>query len=299
MDEVSYPSPVDKLLTYGKPEPKDAQNWPDYLAEFGLGPEHIPDLIRMVSDKELWEAPQETSENWAPVHAWRALGQLRAANAVEPLLHLFEERERDDWAIDELPQVYGSIGVAAIPTIEAYVKDRSHEEFAGMAESGLEYIGKLHPEEKPEAVAALMRLLEAFKENDPTMNGFLISSLVDLKTVEALPLIERAFAADCVDESIIGDWDDVQVEFGLKEAPTRPAMLQLPLNKPFFTDVQPSTHEDKPAITTPMPSSNPPQKPVMATPNPNYFKTPIERGSSHKAKNKMVKQSRKKNKKRK
>src|SRR5438045_717083 len=91
MDAISYPLPVDKLLTYGRPEPKDAQNWPDYL-ELGLGPEHIPDLVRMTADEELWEAGEDASENWAPVHAWRALGELSAVNAVEPLLPLLVVR---------------------------------------------------------------------------------------------------------------------------------------------------------------------------------------------------------------
>ena len=115
MSTIDYPPPVDKLLTYGRPEPRSAQDWPDYL-ELGLGPEHIPDLLRMTANEELWEAGEDASENWAPVHAWRALGQLRAVNAVEPLLHLLVERVRDDWAMDELPQVYGLIGAAAIPT---------------------------------------------------------------------------------------------------------------------------------------------------------------------------------------
>jgi hypothetical protein len=294
MNTTNYPSPVDKLLTYGKPEPKDAQNWPDYL-ELGLGPEHIPDLIRMTADNELWEAGQDTSENWAPVHAWRALGQLRAANAVDPLLHLFEERDSDDWAIEELPQVYGLIGAAAIPTIEAYVADQSHEQFAGLAQSGLEYMAKLHLEDKPEAVAAIMRLLENFEENDYELNAFLISSLVDLKVLEALPLIERAFAAHRVDESITGDWDDVQVELGLKEAPPETPPMSFPLLGRRRTPLTPDMFE----IVTPDEEQDTPSS-VLANPSPSYFSPTSfrERKPSRKAKNKMAKKSRKKNKKR-
>ena len=281
MGTIDYQPPVDKLLTYGRPEPSDAQNWPDYL-ELGLGPEHIPDLLRMTADEELWEAGEDASENWAPVHAWRALGQLRAVNAVEPLLHLLVERVRDDWAIDELPQVYGLIGAAAIPTIEAYLADKSHQEATGLIAESLEIMTKLHPEDKPEAVAALIRLLENFEENDDELNGALISSLVDLKVPEALPLIERAFAANRVDEFMTGDWDNVQVELGLKAAPPeRPIFYD-----PFERRGQPIS-PDQIKIISPG---------VMATPNPRYFSSGIS--GVRKTKSKKAKQSRKKNKKR-
>jgi hypothetical protein len=48
----SYPPPLDQLLTCGKAGSRLPETWPNYL-ELGLGPEHIPDLIRMVADKDL------------------------------------------------------------------------------------------------------------------------------------------------------------------------------------------------------------------------------------------------------
>ena len=49
-------------------------------------------------------------------------------------------------------------------------------------------------------------------------NGFLIRYLIKLQAVEAAPLMERAFAADRADLSIVGDWEDAQVDLGLKRA---------------------------------------------------------------------------------
>lgn len=74
--------------------------WPDCLG-YGLTEEHIPELIRMATDPELNNADSESSEVWAPLHAWRAFGQLRAEQAIEPLAGLLNMD--DDWVSDELP----------------------------------------------------------------------------------------------------------------------------------------------------------------------------------------------------
>jgi hypothetical protein len=69
MAASSYPSPVDKLLTYG--DISEMQEVPNYVEELGFSADHIPDLIRMATDKELNSADTESLEVWAPVHAVR------------------------------------------------------------------------------------------------------------------------------------------------------------------------------------------------------------------------------------
>jgi len=219
----TYPPPVDKLLAYG--DARNFREWPDYLQ---LGPEHIPDLIRMATDDDLLWAGSDSLEVWAPIHAWRALGQLCAEAAIEPLLTLFDALDAEDWILEEMPEVYGLIGPAAIPALTAYLADTSHLLFSRVAASGcLQHIGAQHPEARAECVAAITRQLERFAENDPTLNGDLVASLLDLKAVESAPVMERAFAANRVDLSVTGDWEDAQVEFGLKPARETPRLNYL------------------------------------------------------------------------
>jgi hypothetical protein len=211
---ASYSSPVSELLTFG--DCRDFREWPNYLG-LGLSSEHVPELIEMATDKELNWADSESLEVWAPVHAWRALGQLRAVSAIEPLLRLFHELEDIDWAYDELPHVYGMIGREAIPALTRYLDDASHGLWPRVtAAFSLERIASGDPSARSECITILSRQLERFTENDPSLNGFFISYLVDLRAVEAAPLMERAFAAGRVDLSILGDWEDAQVELGLK-----------------------------------------------------------------------------------
>jgi hypothetical protein len=71
----------------------------------------------MACDAALNQADSTSSEVWAPMHAWRALGQMRAEEAVLPLLALLRAAEDDEAAGDEaageeLPAVFGMIGQA-------------------------------------------------------------------------------------------------------------------------------------------------------------------------------------------
>ena len=221
MSATTYTSPVDKLLTLGEPESVRPEKWSDYL-EFGLSSEHIPDLIRMATDFELRsleseEDEEEEPEFWAPIHAVRALGQLHAEAAAEPLVNLLAELKDDEWMLEELPSVFGMIGPAAIPALIAYLADSSHDKYSrAYAADGLVENGKRYPESRLECIAVISKELATFEENEYEFNAFLIGDLTRLKAIEALPLIERAYEADRVDEFII-NLDDVYVELGLKE----------------------------------------------------------------------------------
>ena len=127
MTDTSYSHPVSQLLTYG--DCLKLPRWPeelDYLP-LGFGSEHIPDLIRMVLDDDLYWANSDSLEVWAPVHAWRVLGQLQAEAAIEPLLTRLDlvDEEDNDWVSEELPQVFAMIGAAAIAPLHAYLIDPS------------------------------------------------------------------------------------------------------------------------------------------------------------------------------
>ena len=219
----SYPAPVNQLLQLG--DVRGALTGPDYLA-LGLGPAHVADLIRMAQDEALHFAASDSLEVWAPIHAWRVLGQLRAETAIDPLLGLLHriDDDDDDWADEDLPKVFGQIGPAALVPLEQYAASPLHGIYARIgAAAGLKEIGQQHPPAREAAIAALMRVLENYAqpERDPTINSFLISDLIDLGATQAAPLIERAFAAETVDEGVAGGWNEVQLELGLT-APTSP-----------------------------------------------------------------------------
>ena len=226
--ELSYRPPVDQLLRLD--EPRRHGTKVDYAA-LGIGHAHVADLIRMATDEALHSAPTESPFVFAPVYAWWALAELRATEAIGPLLGLLRriDEDDDDWVGEDLPRVLAEIGPAALEPLTEYLADPGHGEWARVAAAkAIGLIGEEHAEAYDDCVARLCLQLEKFVGQSETLNAFLISPLLDLGAVETAPFMEKAFAAGCVDELVQGDWEDVQIELGLKqrrEHPRKPNML--------------------------------------------------------------------------
>ena len=245
----SYADPVAKLLTYGAVEPRSSnRQWPDYR-ELGLTEENIPDLIRMATDFDLHNVHQESPEGWAPLHAWRALAQLRAVEAARPVVHLFEQLKHDDWIPVEFPVVFSMIGPETLPALERFLADDDVEESCRLSvPQCLVRIGQDHPGSRDACVQVLVQQLETFETNGATLNGFLIASLIDLGAASAIGLIREAFSKNQVDLSVLGDVEDAEIELGLRTSrSTPPPRLDL-LGSAFDPDSFTAFHDD--AIST-------------------------------------------------
>lgn len=222
MDSIQYFAPVKTLLTYGRPQ--RIHKWPDYL-KLGLSQQHIPELITMLTDESLHHAKSTSESIWAPLHAWRVLGQLHAVEAVPALLdQLYRIDEYDDdWVGEELPDVFAMIGSPAISGLTDYLANSHHTLFARVgAAHSLSNIGQQHPEARQSSIAALEQQLTHYRQNDPTLNGFLVSYLLELKAVEAIRTIQDAYHNECVDTTITGDCEDAEIELGVRIARTTP-----------------------------------------------------------------------------
>lgn len=214
----SYPAPLDQLLRLG--DPRGQSQWINYRS-LGILPEHIPGLIRMVLDEDLRWSDSESKEVWANLHAWRALGQLRAEAAIEPLVGILKwvDEDQDDWVDGDVPEVMGLIGPAALPALTLYLENHGHPLYArAAAANGIARIASHHLQARTQCLAVLARQLQRppRHEDEYELNGFIVGDLIDLEAVEVAPAIERAFAAGWVEEFVQGDWEDVQVALGLK-----------------------------------------------------------------------------------
>jgi hypothetical protein len=221
---ADYAAPLAILLTLGEMSSPEPEDWPDYAALASVGPEHIQDLIRMACDEALVRADWQSLEAYGPMHAWRALGQLRAEAAIAPLLTTHPEITSDrEAAMEELPFVFGLIGPAAIAPIASFLTNSGLEPLvAGTGLAALTKIATNWPDTRDECVAILTRVL-ADPDLDPLKAGLAICELLNLRAVEAIDTIRGAYERDGVDTSIPGDLDDVEIELGLREQPATPA----------------------------------------------------------------------------
>ena len=214
-----YKEPVKRLLEVGRPG-----STVDY-AMLGLRQEHVPELIEMATDMNLHHADSDCDFVWAPVHAWRALGQLGDATALKPLVNLLRlvDEENDDWANEEIPVILAEFGSAAIPELTAFLEDTTNGLWARVAASlSLAKIAQRHPDTRDECVVVLTDQLSQFMRNDEILNAFLISALVSIDARESAQVMECAFSADAVKLAVLGNWEDVQERLGLLEKRTTP-----------------------------------------------------------------------------
>lgn len=218
--DYDYQPPVKQLLTLGMGDGVRWE-WPDYL-RMGLTEKDIPELIRMATDKRLNHLPGDQEEVYAPIHAWRALGQFEAKEATEPLLTLLNLD--NDWSLEELPEVMALIGPAAIPALDQFTGNGKNKEYDRIGTArALEKIGNRYRDQRENCIEVVTRHLKNYRTNPTDLNAFLISYLIDLKATEAVALIEEAYAAKRVELSVLGDWEGAQIELGLLEKRITPA----------------------------------------------------------------------------
>lgn len=272
--QQEYTFPVVELLTLG--EAKWGNNkWLDY-SSLGYEKEQVTELAAMAVDRDLYWCDPEDDMIWAPIHAWRALGQMKAEEAAEPLASLlgFMDEYDSDLLNEEIPRVLGMIGPVAIAPVKKFLAKGEDKLWGRVAAAhALEKIGSTHYLARMDCVSALTEQLKEYLDNDIDLNSFLISFLIDLKGVEALPVIEQAYADDMVNISIHGDWEDVQIELGVLDKRITPRPRYGRLGEGFFDS--------------------------MSSLDSSFGSIAQKKGKKTKAKQKQQKKSRKKNRKKK
>lgn len=212
----TYREPLEKFLKLGKPDTHQEKDWLNYIKEYELKEEHIPDLIEMVLDNSTDEFIEPDS--YAAIHAWRSLGQLQATEAIDALIEVIKRNVWEDWGWEEVPEVLSMIGEPAIEPLRKTLAEtaRDYSFHPTIFESALRYTARRHADLKERILEIIVNQLRDAANNDRTLNGFLVANLLDFKHEAALPVIETAYKLSYVDTGICGKWYDVQVEFGVK-----------------------------------------------------------------------------------
>lgn len=224
MDLHSLRPLLDRLVSRG--DARVDENWaqrkPDLVREYGLTLADVSDLLSIAKLRADSDNLSEDGEHWAiaSIHAWRALAQLGATDAVQPLLDMQAAltANKDGWYEEEFPLVFGLIGPAAIPAVAEYMTDATHPEAARCAAClGLLEIAERNSESRTHVVDILTGELAPKLSGQEWLNANLVRCLLRLNAVESADVIERAFAANVVDNFIYSGWDEVRKDLALRE----------------------------------------------------------------------------------
>ncbi|MFT4606528.1 MAG: yecA family protein [Gammaproteobacteria bacterium] len=206
-------------------------NWPDYVKQYGFILDDVPALLTLYSNPEISAMDSDQPELWAPVHAWRTLGQLGSEAAIKPIIQSFDTLYDDDYAQSELPEVIGMIGPAAIPALLDYWQQRDKNEYSYcMVLDALREIVKRYPAQRLKVISIYLDYMKHPNTSERVLNGLLITQLMDLKAVEAIDGVRRLFALDCVDLNCAGDLEEVEIDLGFRSPRSTP--------KPTFAEIQ-------------------------------------------------------------
>ncbi len=199
-----------------------SRHWQDYL-QYGFGEPDVPALLELVADDALNNASVESKEVWVPLHAWRALGQIGSDEAVTSLIALFDQFVKDDWALEEFPEVMGMIGQSAITPLSIYLNETQHNEFArAMAADGLVEIVKRDPSCREQVIQCYQDYMSHPDESASVLNGLLVGCLLDFDAKETVNDIRRLFEKGCVDIACAGDLEEVEIELGFRAERSTP-----------------------------------------------------------------------------
>jgi len=110
------------LLTKGKTLPE-----PSLKQVVELGDLAVPALINILEDGEL-QMQESPGDSWAPIHAAELLGELKAPEAIEPLLEVLADTDTIDIIHDALTEALGDLGESVLePALKAYSETDDHE----------------------------------------------------------------------------------------------------------------------------------------------------------------------------
>lgn len=197
-------------------ESRNHEDWLDYL-QYGFDESDVQTLLGMVADESLHGADIDSNEAWVPMHAWRTLGQIGSAEAVEPLLALFDEIVDDDWALSEFPIVMSMIGESSIEPLTRYLRESGHDEFSlVMAADALKTIAESYPASKERIVRVLTTYLDAPDASMLTLNGLIVVFLLDLEAKTSIETLRRLYKNNQVDITCAGDLEDVEITLGFR-----------------------------------------------------------------------------------
>jgi len=168
--------------------------WKDYQAILPLEEYDETFLLKMLTDDSFSEAVEGSPLPWVPLHAWRALGQMRSLAAIEAVLSLTES-DYDQHVYDDFAKLSAHIGNDAIELLIAILADHSRSETCRtLAAKGLGAIGRSSSgPARTDIVESLMNQIRQNDRSDGWVNGAAAEALMTMEERSVGPEVLRMY----------------------------------------------------------------------------------------------------------
>lgn len=160
------------------------KTWPDYIKKLDLKKTDVKTLMQIVASSNLSNITTGALiEEFAAMHAWRALGQLQSKESIKVLLNSLIDKKNQEafWYRIELPLVIRKIGAEAIKPLSAFIKKEHLWGDKVIVINGLIEIALQEPKYKDEIEEIINSVLKKYKKNDFAFNASILNALFKLK----------------------------------------------------------------------------------------------------------------------
>lgn len=158
--------------------------------------EIIQSLSAIVMGKTLWTA--NLPEWWAPVHATYILGAIGSKESVIPLFSSLKWADAFDneWVVEDMPSIMGSLGTPVIKPLERLVLDRSEGWSArSVAIDSLAAVSIRNKDTENHTVEILSQIL-GDKTEEPGVRRSAAVVLMDLRRKDCKNALIKFFAEE-------------------------------------------------------------------------------------------------------
>jgi hypothetical protein len=188
---------IEALRSAGRHPPRALA---DAVLHFGYAA--VAPMCEVLRAPETW-VPEQLPEAMFPIHLIYLLGCLGDPLATPTLLEVMRTQDLGDHLTEGGASVLGALGPSAIPELVPVLLDHTVDPWVRNAVGrGLFLVGSANPEARPEAVAALARVLreaDLANENDFLTAELLVDDAIRTGHPDATAAARDVFARGLVD----------------------------------------------------------------------------------------------------
>lgn len=144
--------------------------WPDYVGDLSLTEQDVKNLFEILRSNELELASDFcTAPECLPMHAWRAIGQLRIPSVIPELFEILQDDANQEayWFQIEFPLIIKEIGAESLPIVQTIIQDEYIDWYPRSIIAGsLKYFANTSAKTKGLICRIIIEILEDYKNRD-------------------------------------------------------------------------------------------------------------------------------------